>query len=414
MLCPSCGSPMRDGKCRLCEGLLATSDKESLYDTAEERRLGKRLERDGKPRREVGDIAETVSLEDHLREQMRSVLDADGQKIADYLIANIDERGLLECELEEVGRETKSDLSEVKKALAALQAADPLGVGAKSPQEALLLQVQHMAREGEQVDPWAAEILEHCWEDLAYQRYQRIARSVRCTIEQARQAADYIRDNLNPYPASAFSARGSMESQAIRWPDIVIYRERDDYIVEIVESYESELRISETFLRLRRVLGANNRSGKKTAALDSLRRASFFLACLKMRRRTLQEVAECVVRMQRGYLDTGAEQHLRPLTRAKVASLLGKHESTVSRAVADKLVLMPDRRLIPFERFFSPSAAPKSVILELIHQERHGKPLTDLQISRILESRGYRVARRTVAKYRQALKIPPSTQRRAR
>jgi len=98
---------------------------------------------------------------------------------------------------------------------------------------------------------------------------------------------------------------------------------------------------------------------------------------------------------------------------ADPAALLSKHESTISRAVADKFVLLPSRRLVRFEQFFAPGAAQKSIILELINREGQGRPLTDRQISRILESRGYRVARRTVAKYRQALRIPPSTQRRA-
>jgi len=415
LLCPSCGSPLRQGECRYCSGLAAPSSQGA--EGAEAFPLppsGPRKEKRQAEQSEVGEIAAPVSLADHLRSQARAHLPPQDHSIADYLIANIGEKGLLECTLQEVSEELGQPPDRVERVLSVLQGLDPLGVGSRTPQEALLIQIQHLLRE-KRVDPWAEKVIQHCWEDLAYHRYQKIAHSLDCTVEEVKASAEFIRDNLNPYPASAFAGQSLSSAQIIRWPDLVIHREKDDYRVEVVESYESELRISDGFLRLRRALAGNDGASDQTAvALEALRRACFFLACLKMRKRTLQEVAECVARLQRGYLDTGVEEYLRPLTRAKVAAVLGKHESTVSRAVADKYVLLPDRKLVPFGRFFAPGAAPKSVILELVSREGQGRPLTDRQISRILESRGYRVARRTVAKYRQALRIPPSTQRRAR
>lgn len=414
LICPSCGSPIRQGQCRFCGLLTEVAEQggeaadQFPLSLAEQRKLKRRQEQG-----EVGELAATLSLAEYLRNQAQSLLSPRDYRIADYLIANIGDKGLLECELEEVCTELGRPAAEVEHVLAVVQGLDPLGVGARTTQEALLIQIQHLARESE-IDPWAEKIVRQCWEDLAYHRYPRIARSLGCTVEQAKESATFIRENLNPYPASAFVGPPQQAAaQTIKWPDIVIHREKDDYRVEIVESYESELRISDSFLKLRRAFSGGGKSNEQNAvALDALRRACFFLACLKMRKRTLQEVAECVARLQRGYLDTGAEEHLRPLTRAKVASLLGKHESTLSRAVADKFVLLPNRRLVPFERFFTPGAAPKSIIIELIRGEGRGRPLTDRQISRILESRGYRVARRTVTKYRLGLRIPPSTQRR--
>ncbi|NIM04532.1 MAG: hypothetical protein GTO55_01305 [Armatimonadetes bacterium] len=423
LLCPSCGFPLREGECRFCGGLLDTSGRESDSSAAaaadgidpfpaspREGRKSKEQAESG----EVGDMEAPISLTDHLQQQAHAHLPAKDHFIADYLIANISEKGLLECDLEEVCEQLRLPAERVKQVLSVLQTLDPVGVGASTPQEALLIQIRHLAKEGE-VDPRAEEIVRSCWEDLAYHRYQKIASHLGCSLEEAKESADYIRENLNPYPASGFVSRTqAAEQQIIRWPDIIIHREKDGYRVEVVESCESELRISDSFLRLRRALSTrSNPSSQNAVAMEALRRACFFLACLRMRKRTLQEVAECVVRLQSGYLDTSMEEHLRPLTRAKVAALLSKHESTISRAVADKFVLLPSRRLVPFERFFAPGAAPKSIILELINREGQGRPLTDRQISRILESRGYRVARRTVAKYRQALRIPPSTQRRA-
>jgi RNA polymerase sigma-54 factor len=133
-----------------------------------------------------------------------------------------------------------------------------------------------------------------------------------------------------------------------------------------------------------------------------------------MRKKTLEEVGKAIVRLQQGYLDTGLEEHLRPLTRAKVGNLLGKHESTISRAVADKYVLLPNQQLIPLDKFFARSAGAKSIIRDLIQREGRGRPLTDKQIAQILASRGYDIARRTVTKYRLALQLPSSSQRRRR
>jgi RNA polymerase sigma-54 factor len=413
MLCPSCGFPLTQGKCRFCDGLLGMSaeSKESLEPPPVSSSFEKWKDKGTGEQGEIGEIAAPVSLADHLREQARSYLPAEDHAIADYLIANIGDKGLLECDPSEVCDELGLSLEHLKRVLSVLQSLDPPGVGAASSQEALLIQIRQLAKEGE-VDPWAEKIVHSCWEDLAFHRYQRIADFLGCKVEDVRKSAEFIRDNLNPYPASAFNEQNRPDAEAIRWPDVVIHREKADYEVEVIESYESELRISDSFLRLRGALAKTRSPSEDTVvALEALRRACFFLACLRMRKKTLQEVAECVVRLQRGYLDTGMEEHLRPLTRAKVAALLGKHESTVSRAVSDKFVLLPSQQLIPFERFFSPSAAPKRIILELISREGE-KPLTDRQISRILESRGYRVARRTVAKYRQALRIPSSAQRR--
>jgi len=414
-LCPTCGSPLRNGDCRICRELRFVSPAGNDVESEQPVYLGMTRRRDSNQEEasDFGDIVAPVLLADHLRAQARTALPATDHTLADYIIANIGEKGLLETAPEEISQDLDISLDKVFQTLEVIQWLDPLGVGARTPQEALLIQLHSLSRE-RAVDPWAERIIEHCWEDLAYQRYPRIARLLGCNADSVKQAVDFIKENLNPYPASAFITPPQVPpSQNIRWVDLIIHREQDEYRVEVVESFESELRVSDTFLRLRRAFADNKHSAEKpSASLESLRRACFFLACLKMRKKTLQDVAECVASLQRGYLDTGLEEHLRPLTRAKVASLLGKHESTVSRAVADKYLLLPNKQLIAFEKFFTPGAGAKSIIRELIQREVQGRPLTDRQISRILESRGHRLARRTIAKYRLLLHIPPSSQRR--
>ena len=414
LLCPSCGFPLHKGECRFCSGLLITPNNGG--DGGEQflpSHIGQRSDKSLIGQSDIGETASPVSLAEHLRAQAHEALPTADHYIADYMVANIGEKGLLECELEEISGDLHVPLERLHGVLTALQGLEPLGVGSRSPQEALLSQIGFLSQ-NRKVDPWAEKLISSCWEDLAYRRYQRIARILGCSLEEVRKSVEFIRENLNPYPANAFSGLQQLAApQGISWPDVIIHREKDGYRVEVVESYESELRISDSFLRLRRVLSGNgNPSSRSVHALESLRRACFFLACLKIRRKTLQDVTECVVDLQRGYLDTGMEENLRPLTRSKVAALLGKHESTISRAVADKFVLLPCKQLVPFDRFFAPGAGPKSIIRELVRREGKHRPLTDKEIRQILETRGYHLARRTVAKYRLLLQIPPSNQRR--
>jgi RNA polymerase sigma-54 factor len=414
-LCPACGFPLRKGECRFCSKLAFVSDEPEAGEIFPSYTPLPREKAPQTTSGEVSEMAAPVSLGEHLRSQAQAALPARDYPIADYLIANIDDRGLLQCELEEVSQELKRPREQVEKVLEVLQGLDPLGVGARDPQEALLVQIRSLAQEQE-VDPRVETIVSSYWTELANHRYEKIAHKLNCNIAEVEQAVTFILNNLNPYPGSGFIVRGPNRNEpALRWPDLVIHREKDDYRVEVVESFESELRISEAFLKLRQSLtGSLPRTGKEAAALESLRRACFFLSCLKMRKKTLEEVGSAVVKLQRGFLDTGLEAHLRPLTRAKVGSLLGKHESTISRAVADKFVLLPNQQLMPFEKFFARSAGPKSIIRDLIQREGRGRSLTDQQLAQILASRGYAIARRTVTKYRLALRIPASHQRKRR
>jgi RNA polymerase sigma-54 factor len=415
LLCPTCGSPLRGNTCRICSELrfLFPSDGADGGENLSFA-LPNARDRSSVEQSDLADIAAPISLSEHLRDQAQTALPATDRTLSDYIIANIGDKGLLECSREEISQDLDIPIEDVIRVQQVIMSLDPLGVGACTSQEALTVQLYQLAQEGE-VDPWAERIIAACWEDLAYQRYSRIARTLGCPLAAVRSAVNFIKENLNPYPGSAFvSSVRPQAAQSVRWVDLIIHREKADYRVEVVESCESELRVSEAFLRLRRAFAgaARNNANRPSASLESLRRACFFLACLRMRKKTLHDVAQCVIDMQRGYLDTGLEENLRPLTRAKVASLLGKHESTVSRAVADKYVLLPSKQLIAFDKFFTPGAGPKSIIKELIQREARGRPLTDREISRILESRGYVLARRTIAKYRLMLQIPPSSQRR--
>jgi len=359
-----------------------------------------------------------VTLQEHLRLQARAGLPREDYDVSDYLIANIDDRGLLDCDPGEAARDLGIAVETVERVLGVIEGFDPAGVGARTSQQALLIQLRQLADEGT-TDGCAERMIASHWNDLASQAYGRIARALGVSRDEVEKAAEFIRSNLDPYPGRQFHAFWQSQPgnpEAIRRPDVIIRRNLDQYVVEVVESSDFILRISESYRELQRMLVRQKRGWVPPEwrhAVDSLKRADWFIQSIRMRRGTVQTITEAIVEAQQPFLDTGMEEKLRPLTRARLARMVNKHESTVSRALANKFVLLPPpaNYIIGYERFFTPALSAKSIIGQLVQRESPYRPLTDRQICQILESRGFKVARRTVAKYRLALNIPSSEQR---
>jgi RNA polymerase sigma-54 factor len=187
-----------------------------------------------------------------------------------------------------------------------------------------------------------------------------------------------------------------------------------ELVVEVVETRQAQLRVNSLYDQMARAaLAARKNSSMDEETRGHVRehvaRAKLFLGNVRQRHETLGRISRCVVELQEDFLRGGVRQ-LRPLTRATVALEVGVHESTVSRATANKYVMLPNRKVIPFSDFFTPSLSVKDIIKELIEQEQSAS-LTDKRIVELLRKRGVRIARRTVAKYRYELNILPSTLR---
>lgn len=421
-ICPVCRCSLRSGVCLNCgHGRDERRQAEAYAQYLAEPPLPR-------PRPEAAEEdledpylrAETpFTLQEHLRLQARAAVAGDDYPIADYLIANIDDRGLLDCDLSEAARDLGVPLARVEKVLGTLQGLEPAGVGARSPQEALLIQLRQLRDDGGNGDGCAERLLSEHWHDLASQSYTRIARAMHVSRSDVEAAAEFIRANLDPYPGRQFRAFWQSQPknpQALPRPDVIIRRQVDTYVVEVVESSDFVLRISDSYRDLQRALARQRRGWVQPEwkqAIESLKRADWFIQSINMRRRTLQTVSEAIVEIQQPFLDTGQEDRLKPLTQAKLAQIVGKHESTISRALANKFVLLPPPadRIVAYDHFFTPSLSVKSVISQLVQRESPYRPLTDRQIGQILVSRGFKVARRTVAKYRLALNIPSSEHR---
>jgi len=421
-ICPVCRCSLRQGTCLNCGlGRLERQQSEALAQYLAEPPLPR-------PRAEAAEEetedpylrAETpFTLREHLRLQARAALPAADYGIADYLIANINDRGLLECDPEEAARDLGVAADRVGGVLAAIQGFEPAGVGARTPQQALLIQLKQLREENGGGDGCAERLLRDHWHDLATHSYSKIAHALGVSHSEVEAAAHFIRSNLDPYPGRQFRAfwqHQPKNPQAIPRTDVIITRQVDQYLVEVVESSDFVLRISESYRELQRALAGQRRGWIQPEwkqAVEYMKRADWFIQSIKMRRRTLQTVTEAIVQLQQPFLDTGQEDKLRPLTQAKLARIVGKHESTVSRALASKFVLLPPpaNKIVGYDRFFTPSLGAKSVISQLVMRESPYRPLTDRQICQVLASRGFKVARRTVAKYRMALNIPSSEQR---
>jgi RNA polymerase sigma-54 factor len=351
-------------------------------------------------------VAAEMSLPEHLMRELGAVLAPEQLPIAEFLVGNLDERGFLDCTVEEAARALEVDPAEVEAVLRELQQQEPVGIGARNLRECLLLQIDYLAEQGIR-HPHVRDIVSRYLEHLGEHKFSRIAQELRISSQQVAEAAHFIKRHLNPYPAQGAPAAGG-SSMGYVLPDVIISRRAHGFEVDVVESKRIFLRINPLYRELlarSQQEDAQLNEGDKKHIHQYVSRARLFMANIDQRRQTLQRISAFLVTYQGEYLEKGV-RHLRPLTRAMVAAELGVHESTVSRATASKYVMLPSGQVVPLANFFTPSLSAKDVIKDMIEHET--EPLTDEQIAEALGKMGIPVARRTVAKYREQLGILPS------
>jgi len=322
----------------------------------------------------------------------------------------LDAQGFLDGGIEEVAAMLQVTPSQVDNVLRRLQELGPAGVGARNVQECLLLQLDRLER-AQISNPYLRAIVTDYWVDLGEHRYGAIAHALGITYEEVVAARDFMRQHLRPFPLERADDGTSSLETSFLVPDVIIREENDCLVVEVVESRRFYLRLNPLYQELSQAIAHRQQevSVEEREHLNTfVSRARLFLTNLRQRRETIRRIAEYLVERQEGFLRHGV-RHLAPLTRAEVAISIGVHESTVSRATANKYVQVPSREIVPFSHFFTASLSIKDVINELIANET--TPLTDQEIVETLHQHGFDVARRTVAKYRGQLGILPSTLR---
>ena len=356
------------------------------------------------------------SLRDYLYWQMR--LTPFGERelaVATAIIDAIDESGYLTLSLEEICQGLHDGIAmapaEAEKVLGQIQRFDPQGVGARSPAECLLLQLEALPAE----TPWLAEarrLVEYHLELLAERDFTGLMRRLKGTREELQGIVSLIQ-SLDPPPG----ARLSNAAPQYVVPDVLVYRQRHTWRVELNPDNMPKLRINARYAALAR---QNSSNGDTAYLKNHLQEARWFLKSLQNRNETLLKVATCIVERQREFLEQGDES-MKPLILRDVAEALGMHESTISRVTTQKYMHTP-RGIYELKYFFSShvgtsdggecsSTAIRAMIRKLIQAENPGKPLSDDKIAKLLEAEGIQVARRTVAKYREAISIPSSSDR---
>lgn len=347
------------------------------------------------------------SLQEHLSKQMDFLnLSERDRKIGDLLIGSINEDGYLNQSVEDLAVSAGYEPNCLYDVLAVIQDFDPVGVGARSLKECLLLQLQRLGNES----LVAVGIVNDHLDLLAAKNYGELARRLNVKPEEIRQAEKIIA-TLNPRPGTAF---GSDISPYIV-PDVFVEKRESGYCVALNNDQIPQLRISKCY----RDLMADGKSSEEVRKYirDKMRSGVFIIKSIYQRQQTLRRVATAIVKAQGDFFDSGVAA-LKPLTMSEVARQVGLHETTICRCVANKYMKTPGG-VFEMKYFFTPglktsdgktvsNKAVQDMIAGMVADEDSAKPLSDQDIFEKLNALGLRVARRTVAKYRMAMKIPPS------
>jgi RNA polymerase sigma-54 factor len=358
-------------------------------------------------------LTEQPDLYDHLMWQLHmSVSDEFTLEIGDAIIQNLDADGLLRASVDEIANLGPYPMEEVQKALTIIQGLDPAGVAARDLTECLRLQLRNLGLEGSPTDVMVRDHMKQ----LQSHQYPEIGRQMGLTPEEVSHHLEVIK-RLDPKPGLKYSPDKS--SYVI--PDVFVVKEGDDYKIVLNDDGLPKLRISPTYKRMLDVKEVGSEETRNYVK-EKLRSALWLLKSVDQRQRTIYKVSESIIRHQRGFLDSGIA-HLRPLVLRDVATDIGMHESTVSRVVANKYMHTP-RGVYELRFFFHSgitsnmgeaisSVTIKDKIRKMIEAEDPFRPLSDSRIAELLGTDGLPLARRTVAKYREELRIPPSNLRKS-
>ena len=353
--------------------------------------------------------AET-SLAQHLMEQLRDAdLNEEQQGVAELLIGNIDDCGYLTATTEEIAATTGLPVESISEVLKVIQSFEPPGVAARDLRECLLLQLE---RAGQQ-DTLEYLIVRDFMDALGKRRIPEIARGTGRTVEEVQDALGRI-GRLEPRPGSAFLP---VVEQYVA-PEVFVVKNGDDFTVTTNDEQIPHLRISNVYKDL--MSAGENNAEVKNYIREKIRAGKFLIKSLHQRQTTIANIGREIVKRQHEFMEKGVA-HLKPMTMAQVAEVVGVHETTVSRAVSGKYIQTP-QGVFEMKYFFTAglqtasgdgmsNTSVKDMVAEIFKSENTSKPLSDQEVVKMLTEKGITIARRTVAKYRDELGILPSNLR---
>ncbi len=381
-------------------------------DWGEPGRAGNGEDEDGRPQLE----AAGVTLREHLSEQVRVTgLGARDRALAELVIDAIDDNGYLEEQLDEIHarlpEELEVEMDELRCALALVQSLDPVGVGARSAAECLALQIRAMPGVPLVTRRMALKIVEGYLTWFAQREFNKLKKALDCDDEDLREAQAVIRQ-CHPHPGAAFAA--STSDYVV--PDVIVRKTKGGWGVMLNQDVMPRLRVNNMYAALLK-------QGKGESQMSAqLQEAKWLIKNMRQRFDTILRVSQAIVERQRNFFSHGAVA-MRPLVLREIADTLGLHESTISRVTTQKFMLTP-HGMFELKYFFgshvateaggeASSTAIRALIAQLTGAEDPKNPLSDSKIAEMLGEQGMVIARRTVAKYREALKIPPVSLRKS-
>ena len=356
-------------------------------------------------------IVEPITLQEHLLNQL-STSDAFGDKreLAATLIGNIDENGFLQVDLEDMSFDMGIPYGDLTDARKIIQGFDPVGVGAVDLRECLLIQLERLGKH----HSLEYRVVDHHLDDLARKRYPQIAKRLSVAPEQITKAAGFIA-TLDPRPGSRFGG----DTNTYVSPDVNVERIGGKWIVTMNNDQVPRLRISNAYKDL---MASGDGREARSYIREKIRAGRFLIKSIHQRQQTIQSIATEIVKRQQEFLEYGPSK-LKPMNMAQVADEVGVHETTVSRAVSGKYMSTP-HGVFEMKYFFTTgyetedgesmsNTSVKQSLSDLVADEDPKKPFSDQKIVEELGKKGIKIARRTVAKYREELNILPSHMRRS-
>lgn len=411
--CPICGFMTNDKSCPVCGASMSYQEiKEVESDSYDENDYLKKAfeyaDTDSvfDPFRTV---ASTLTLTDYLKGQARMCLAGRKLRIAEYLIDSLDDDGYFRESLFETAEEFATAVPEIEEILRTVQNFEPAGIAARDLRECLLIQLNRL-QSSEPVASYAFQILTDHWEDFSKMKLKAIASKIGIGLDVVLEACEFIKESLNPYPATMyqtpFGDLAPANSSAIV-PDVLLSKSGETIRINVVDNMGSVLHIDETYDEIYQTIqnGKTYMNEEDCKHIkEHVERVKCILEAIDLRKKTIARVTNFLIEYQREFILKGAS-YLRPLKQKEVAKELKVHESTISRALAGKYCRLPSGEVISFEVFFDSALPVRNMIKQIILQS--AEPLSDSEIMRKLAENGIEIARRTVAKYREQLKLLP-------
>ena len=356
-------------------------------------------------------------LVDQLYEQLSlSDLDPEDREIAEYIIGNLDDRGYVGCSLEEIAADLEIEVEEVEKILRVIQTFEPPGVGARDLRECLMIQ---LAQHQDPLSELALQIVRNQMEDLTRRRLTRITRALGISNEVLKEVLGVI-ELLQPNPGSPSSSDYNglltLDTEvSYITPDLIVEQVGEEWVVSLADGSMPSLKINSTYTELLKKKRGNGKDEVKTYVSQKLNDARWLINAIHQRRTTMLKVAKYLVTAQMPFFEEGPA-HLKPMVLQDVADAVEMHVSTISRVSNGKYMQTPhgvfelkyffDSKVSTSEGGDVSARSVKEKISSMVADEDKAKPLSDQEIADRLGEDGLKIARRTVAKYREQLQIP--------